>query len=325
MSAYYMGVDLGGTKSHALIADETGRALSLGKAGPGNHESVGYEQMTQVLQDITGQALAGAGIDRQDICAVGYGIAGYDWTSELKSMMGAIDQLELNCPMKVVNDALIGLAAGAEAGWGVALVSGTGCNCWGWDDQRHTGRVTGYGSSMGEGAGASELVENAVKAVSLHWSRRGKPTGITQAIIDLCGARDQDDLVEGLCTFRYFVDASFAPHIFQLAETGDEVAGDLIRCAGEQLGSLAVGVIHQLSIESLAFDVVLVGSMFDGGERLVNPIRQQVQEVAFKARLVRLDVPPVIGGVLLGMDQLGQRPAGARERLIETTRALLQK
>jgi N-acetylglucosamine kinase-like BadF-type ATPase len=66
MSAYYMGVDLGGTKSHALIADETGRALALGKAGPGNHESVGYEQMTQVLQDITGQALAGAGIDRPD-------------------------------------------------------------------------------------------------------------------------------------------------------------------------------------------------------------------------------------------------------------------
>ena len=32
--AYFLGIDIGGTKSHALIADEEGRAVGFGQAGP---------------------------------------------------------------------------------------------------------------------------------------------------------------------------------------------------------------------------------------------------------------------------------------------------
>ena len=224
----------------------------------------------------------------------------------------------------MVNDALIGLAAGAEAGWGLAVVSGTGCNCWGWDEQRQVGHVTGFGMTMAEAAGAGELVAKAVQAVSLDWSRRGKPTAISQAMIELCDARDLDDLIEGLCTFRYFVDAPFAPRIFELAEAGDEVAGDLIRWAGEQLGSLALGVIRQLQFEGKAAEIVLVGSMFEGGDRLIDPLRQVVHAVTPHAQLIRLQVPPVVGGVLLGMEKVGARKGDTRRTLIETARKLFR-
>jgi N-acetylglucosamine kinase-like BadF-type ATPase len=324
MAGYYLGVDLGGTKSHALIADEQGRALALGKAGPGNHEVVGYEEMARVLGDITDQALSMAGINRKTLRAAGFGIAGYDWPGELEAMQAAVGTLDLGCPYELVNDALIGLLAGAEAGWGVAVVAGTGCNCWGRDEQHCYGHVTGYGPAMAEGVGAGDLVARAVQAVSLAWSRRGKPTAITQAMIDLCGARDPDDLIEGLCTFRYFVDAPFAPRIFQLAEEGDEVAGDLIRWAGEQLGSLAVGVIRQLGFEERAFDVVLAGRLFDGGICLIEPLSAVIQAQAPDARFVRLEAPPVVGGVLLGMDQVGGWLPGSRERVIATTRLIIQ-
>ena len=324
MSDYYLGIDLGGTKSHALIADESGNALSLGIAGPGNHETVGYEQMTQVLLDITGQALAGAGIDRKQLHGSGFGIAGLDWDSELPAMQAAIAPLNLNCPLELVNDAVIGLVAGAKAGWGVAVVAGTGCNCVGRDEDHKIGRMTGYGDTMAEAAGAGELVAKAVQAVSLAWSRRGKPTAISQTMIELCSARDLDDLIEGLCTFRYFVDAPFAPRIFDLAEAGDEVAGDLIRWAGEQLGSLALGVIRQLGFEDKVFEIVLVGRMFEGGARLIDPLGQVVQAVAPKARLIRLEVPPVVGGVLLGMEKVGARKDDTHRRLIETARVLFQ-
>ena len=156
MSEYYLGIDLGGTKSHALIADERGQAMGLGKAGPGNHETVGYEEMSRVLLEITNQALTEAAIERSQVRAAGFGIAGYDWESELPAMQAAIDSLGLECPLELVNDALIGLAAGAEKGWGIAVVAGTGCNCWGWDEQRRIGRVTGYGPAMAEGAGAGD-------------------------------------------------------------------------------------------------------------------------------------------------------------------------
>ena len=54
---YFLGIDIGGTKSHALIADETGRAVGFGQGGPGNHEVVGYEGLEAMLQHVTHQAL----------------------------------------------------------------------------------------------------------------------------------------------------------------------------------------------------------------------------------------------------------------------------
>jgi N-acetylglucosamine kinase-like BadF-type ATPase len=324
VSPYFLGIDLGGTKSHALIADEGGKALGFGKAGPGNHETVGFEEMSRVLVEITDRALAEAGIERREIQAAGFGIAGYDWGSQLPAMQAAIEPLGLECPLEVVNDALIGLAAGTEQGWGVAVVAGTGCNCWGWDERHRIGRVTGCGPSMAEGVGAGDLVAMAVQAVSLAWSRRGKPTAISQAMIEQVGAGDLADLIEGLCTFRYFVDAPFAPRLFELAENGDQVAGELIKQAGEALGDLAVGVIRQLGFESRAFEVVLVGSLFDGGARLVEPLGQVIQAEAPRARLVRLAAPPVVGGVLLAMDKVGKRLPDTRPRLIATTRELFQ-
>jgi hypothetical protein len=64
-------------------------------------------------------------------------------------------------------------------------------------------------------------------------------------------------------------------------------------------------VIRQLEFENLAFDVVLTGSMFEGGAMLIEPMRETIHKLAPKARLVRLMVPPVLGAVMLGMEAGG--------------------
>ena len=58
MTRYYLGVDIGATKSHGVIADENGRAVGFGAAGPGNHEVVGYDGL------IAASAHARAGVGR---------------------------------------------------------------------------------------------------------------------------------------------------------------------------------------------------------------------------------------------------------------------
>ncbi len=101
------------------------------------------------------------------------------------------------------------------------------------------------------------------------------------------------------------------------------MAQDLIRWCGRELGSLAKGVIRQLGFEDEEFDVVLAGSLYDGGPMLIEAMRGAIQEVALGARLVRLEVPPVVGGVLLGMEQTGPVVPGVRETLIESTSTYL--
>ena len=84
-----------------------------------------------------------------------------------------------------------------------------------------------------------------------------------------------------------------------------------------------VGVVRQLGFEALSFEVVQVGSMHNGGPRLLDPMAETVHAVAPGARFVRLTAPPVVGAVLLGMEQGGLDAQALRPALIESTCRLL--
>jgi len=317
---YYLGADLGATKTHTLIVDETGRALGFGESGPGNHESVGYDGMFQSMQDGMEQALRAAGLKKEDLSGAGFGVAGYDWSSENEPTAAVVDRLELQAPYKFVNDAVLGLLAGSEEGWGVVVVSGTGSNCRGWDrEHKREGRVTGHGVLMGEGAGGSELMHRCMQIIGYSWTKRLPKTALADAIITHVGAKDLEDLMRGYTTYEYQVGAEAARIVFRVAEEGDEVARDLLRWGGTELGEMANAVIRQLEFENLAFDVVMTGSMFEGGARLIEPMRETIHKLASRARLVRLRLPPVIGAVMLGMeaDSLKVTP-GIRQTINET-------
>lgn len=320
---YFLGADLGGTKTHLVIADETGRVLGFGESGPANHQSVGYGGMFQALEAALSQASSGAGVKVGALRSAVFGVAGYDWPSQKPAMVETIDRLGLKAPFTIVNDAIAGLVAGSEAGWGVSVVSGTGCNCRGWD-RRHNreGRVTGFGTLVGEAAGATELIYRAMQLIAFAWTQRGPATTLSDAFVAAAGARDVEDLLEGYTTGRYQIRGETAPVIFQHAEDGDGVAAGLVDWAGVELGEMAAAVIRQLGIEAAAFDVVLAGSMFEGGPRLIEPMRRTIHRTAPRARLVRLTVPAVAGAVVLAMMEAGLEPgAGLRGVLAESLRA----
>ena len=325
MTHYYLGVDVGSSRTRALIADERGRVCGFGEAGAGNHESVGYDGLSAALHIATGQALSQSGLSIDHMTGAGFGVSGFDWPSEREPMLREIGKLGLNAPIALVNDALIGLVAGAPEGWGVALVAGTGCNCWGRDRHHNIGRMTGMGWTAGEAAGATELVEEAVRRIARAWTQRSPATRLTEAFLKSTGAVSAQDFLEGLSQDRYAVNASVAPVVFGVAAEGDVVAREVIDWAGRELGSLAIGVIRQLGFESMPFDVIMVGSLFDGGSRLIDPMQSAIRQVAPRARFVRLSVPPVVGGVLLAVEQTRQDPAAIRLALIQSVSQFVER
>lgn len=322
MPSYYLGVDIGGTKSHALISDEAGNALGFGYYGPGNHEEVGYDGLRIALLNITEHALLMAGLTTDQISAAGFGVAGYDWPSERQPTLDAIQSIGLTAPVEAVNDTIIGLLAGASQGWGVAVVAGTGTNCWGWDESHNVGRVTGVG--YGEHGGAGSLIDRALAAVAHEWTKRGPVTLLTPEFLRLTGAADIPSLIEGLEMGEYYIGSEFAPLVYQVARKGDAVASSIIQWAGSELGHTAVAVIRQLGIQAKEFEVVLVGSLYEMGEMLITPMRQVITAEAPAAQLVRLSSPPVVGGVLLAMELASVNPRYLREHLIESTCQLIK-
>ena len=321
MTKYFMGYDIGGTHSRALVADERGRAIGLGQTGAGSYEVVGWDGLRDALNSVTGAALDAAGIGIEDVAGVGFGIAGYDWPGERARHLQAIDTLGFRAPFTLVNDAMLGLVAGAEAGWGLAIVAGTGANCWGRDRDGRLGHATGGAARLGEYGGADTLVPEAVRAVSRAFTKRGPATALTAAFVEYAGADGVEDLLEGICLTRYAIGTDAAPIIFGAADDGDAVAQGLIRWAGRELGSLVTGVARQLDFEREAFEVVQIGSLFSASSPLGETMLAVLHQAAPGARLTRLQVPPMVGGVLLGMERAGLDAGSARGQLGRTVGA----
>lgn len=326
MTHYFLGVDAGGTKTHALIVSESGEALGFGRGGPGNWESIGLDGLTQVLDAAVSGALNMAGLTAKQVAGAGLGLAGYDWPSQRKMILGAIQPLGLDCPLEIVNDATLGIFAGTSAGWGVSIVSGTGCNCRGrGKDLRSEGRMVGGGSHWsGEYAGGGDLVARAMRAITFEWNKRGPVTALSPAFLEISGAKSLDELVEGVYVGRFEFDPRYVFKVFEVAAQGDPAALDVLRWAGRELGEMACGVIRQLGLENEPVEAVLIGSLYNGHPLMTESLKETVKTAAPAAQFVRFEKPPVIGAALLGLEQvLGAEAYLLREKVIETTSSFI--
>ena len=317
---YFLGVDVGNSKTHALIAALNGEIAGFAEIGCGSYEVLGPEGYASALRQDTDLALADAGISQAEIAGMGFGIAGYDWPSERALHAEGIEALEIPAPYAFVNDVEIGIYAGTEAGWGIAVDAGTGNNVRGRDANGRTGRITGNSVRFGEFGGGSELIWRAMLAVTYAWTQRGPQTALTQAFLDETGVNSANELIEGLAMGRIQPSPALAQAVFQVAAAGDPIALEVINWSAQELAESTKAVIRQLDLQDQAFEVVLIGSLFNAGEAYLAPYRESVLAFAPSAKLVRLTVPPVVGAVLLAAEAAGIKPGIIRERLIQSSK-----
>lgn len=321
---YFLGVDVGSSKTHAIIADESGRCIGFGKSFGGNHQTVGYDRLQHVLIESFEQAMQMSAVDPARIAGAGFGVAGYDFPSDREAHLNTISALGLSCPFEVVNDGVPGLLAGATRGVGVNVTAGSGVNCRGRGRDGREGRIVGNGSEFGEHGGAFEIVQRGLHMVNYAWIKRIPPTALTPIYLRAAGAKDELDLMEIVSNGKYELDPFLAVEVVEAAWAGDPAAVEVIRWAGEELGWLAVSVARQIGMENEAVEIIQSGSIFDTGKILTKPMREVVLRHCPRARISRLDGPPVVGAVLLGMEQAGFDGYSVRGYLVKTAKELIK-
>ena len=317
---FFLGIDVGSSKTHALIVDETGQWVGFGKAGGGNHQGVGYDGFFNVIEESFNGALQMSGVDKAQIAGAGFGVAGCDFPSDVKPHLEVISKLGLTCPVEVVNDGVNGLLAGATRGIGVNVTAGSSNNARGRNKDGKEGRIVGNGAPFGELGGGIEIVQHGLQKVNHAWIKRIAPTNLTQIYLDATGAKNEIDLMEGLSNEQYHLFPFLALKIMQAAREGDAAAQDVIRCAGEELGWLAVAVARQIEMEQEVLEVIQSGSVFEAGDIITGPMKKIVLEYCPKAKLKRLDCPPVVGAVILGMEQAGFDGYAVRDHMVQTAK-----
>jgi N-acetylglucosamine kinase-like BadF-type ATPase len=321
---YFLGIDVGSSKTHALVAEETGRCIGFGKAGGGNPQSVGYEGLINVLQKSFEGARQISGVEKDQVAGAGFGVAGYDFPTDREGHLKAIASLGLSCPVEVVNDGANGLISGTSQGIGVNVTAGSSNNCRGRGRNGQEGRIVGNGPTFGEFGGAYEIVYRAMQLVNYAWIKRIPPTALTKVFLDATGAQDEMDLMEGLSYDRYHLFPFIAVEVINTARAGDPAALDVMQWAGEELGWLAIAVARQIEMENEEVEVVQSGTIFEAGELITRPMQDIVIKHVPKARLIRLEGPPVVGPLMLGMQMAGLNPYPLRRKLIESAKQLVK-
>lgn len=321
---YFLGIDVGSSKTHALIVDETGRSVGFGGTGGGNHQNAGYEWLTHVLQESFARAREMSGVDAADVTGAGFGVAGCDFPSDREPHLQAIASLGLSCPVQVVNDGVNGLLAGATRGIGVNVTAGSSVNCCGRGRNGKEGRIVGNGAEFGEYGGGIEITAKALQMVNYAWIKRIPPTALTKIFLEATGAKNEMNLVEGFSKEQYHLFPFIAVQVIKAAQDGDAAAREIMRWAGQELGWLTVSVARQIEMEKDEVEIIQSGSVFEAGEVIMNPMREIVIKHLPKAKLIRLDGPPVVGAVILGMEQVGFDGYAVRARMIQTAKEIVK-
>jgi len=327
-----LGVDGGGTKTHALLADEGGRVLAVSVGGPSNWEVVGVGGTGAVLRVVVAQALEAAGLDLGAVQASAFGLAGVDWPSDVGRLAFAIDPLALGGPHEVVNDSVVALRAGASRPWGVVVIAGTGSVAAGRNPAGEIYRTLGLGALYGDFGSANDVSAEAVRAVANAHTGRGP---VTQLIERLCehfevssaaevlervsrrdhGGRIEDEI------------ENVASIVVVAADAGDLIARDILERAGAGLGESALLVARRLHMLDIEFEVVLSGGLVSGASRFVSdPLEVAVRREAPRASFVHLDTLPAVGAALMALELAGvAADADVRERLAASAREALLK
>ncbi|HEY3970026.1 MAG TPA: BadF/BadG/BcrA/BcrD ATPase family protein [Solirubrobacteraceae bacterium] len=302
---FVMGVDGGATKTLAAVLDLQEQTLHLGHGGSSNPDAVGATAATNSLVRATDEAIARAGIEREQLDAAVLAIAGTDTDA-------VTAHVRERCPATwlVVNDVVGAWAAATEAHPGVGVISGTGSNVLGIGPDGRAWRAGGWGHVLGDEGSGYWLAVQSIKAALADREASGPRTDLSAAAIDFFGVRS----IEALATLVYAKPlskgeiAAFAIETARVAYAGDEVAVGLYARAAKELAGQIAAVIEQTGLAG-EFPVGLIGSAFKAGELFVAPLSGAIHELAPQARVAVVEMAPVGGCVLLAALAGGRREA----------------
>ncbi|PZS02950.1 MAG: hypothetical protein DLM56_10580 [Pseudonocardiales bacterium] len=270
-AALVIGVDAGGTRVRALVADVAGTRLGTGLAGAANPVSQGRERAVAAIADAVTAALSTVD-DPGRVAAMVVGLAGAETVADdlADAVRSAVVDIGPQVRTELRSDIEVAFAAGTSELDGVLVLAGTGAVVAEVREGRLRRRLDGHGWLLGDDGSAMWLGREVVRAALADLERRGPPTVLTapvclalQVPAPLCSASEpgSEPAVVAILRAVYasppIALARLAPLASTMAAAGDRVASELIIRAA----ALLLDEVSMLRAATSTAEVVLAGSV----------------------------------------------------------------
>jgi glucosamine kinase len=304
--AFYLALDVGGTKTEYVLADET-RELARVRGGTIKRMRTDATTATQNLDKALSELTALTGVSMKSIACSCVGAAGITVALVTNWIREAFAQRVGGC-LILVGDVEIALDAAFFGGPGVLVMAGTGSNVAG---RTTTGDLTtagGWGPALADQASGNRIGHQALRDTFLAIDE-GHTTTLLPAILELWQLSDLDSLIGYANQIPAPDFTRLAPLVVKCAAEGDGVAQTVLRREAEDLAHLARLVIERLrrahsdsdshSHSNARFDwlpsLAFTGSILEH----VAPIREGIIQ-ALRRDLPSLRVLPGVVDPILG-------------------------
>ncbi|MBV9926503.1 MAG: hypothetical protein JOZ96_15900 [Acidobacteria bacterium] len=286
-----LGVDGGGSKTRAVVADGEGNVLGEGRAGPSNPLRVGVGEAVGAIRDAFDKACAEAGVRRVEIAAAEVGLAGVKRADIRERMRAGVLELGVK-RVEVVTDADIALYGATGGAPGLVIIAGTGSICCGINARGRRACAGGWGPVVGDEGSGSWIARRALQSVARATDGRARRTSLVEAACDYFNVTRADDLstavyAPNMTNTRI---AGFGGRVVEAAKRRDVVARAIVEEAGRELALAAAAVIRKLKMERERFQVAYVGGIFGAGPLILDSLTEELARVARRAFLA----PPVL-------------------------------
>jgi N-acetylglucosamine kinase-like BadF-type ATPase len=299
---YNLGIDQGGTKTVAIVADDEGHILGRGFGAGACHFFDGLPKAMAAVETAVQGALAQAGLALRDLHAVSAGMAGANWPDEIAALEAGLRKLIAIDNVRVCNDCLIALRGGTASPRCAVICAGTGLNV--------ATRLTAaphfvYNNYIEDtDQGAKALGGRALRAVFFSEIGALPPTTLTETALSFFGLESVQSLLLAYqrSQLRQPIQ-SFSPFLFAAAEKSDRVALDVIYQFALSITRYPIAAIQKHGAHREEIDLVLSGGLFKAKcTLLAETIAAEIHRVAPAVRVIPAEYEPVVGALLQVLD-----------------------
>ena len=296
MSEYILGIDAGGTKTHGCLVDTSGKILATATSTGANWESVGWVGAETVLREVVSTLLTDAAVDRKEVSAATFALAGIDWPADADLFFDFSDSLKFKKPGLFINDGLASLYAGKSDGLGIVSIAGTGGKTVGNDGVRS---VQTMGMSIGEGAGAGQVFSLTLDALARQYHRGEGVSALAEIVLSFTKQQSLADFFHAYARNGLLLSESIAPMIFQLASFGDSDAVEIVATVANQHAIDVITIIEKLDFKVSVIDVIKSGGLHVAENQIFDQaFTAGLAPVANRVSVKTLKISPAFGSVV---------------------------
>src|SRR5208283_4266980 len=255
---FVVGVDGGGSKTVALIADERGRIYGRGESGPSNYHNIGANAAGRAIKKAVKEAQTQAGLIDKVLLTSVVALAAIDCTNDKKIAQRFVQKTKIARKNFVVHDSIAALYASTRGEPGVIVISGTGCVAAGINRHGQYARAGGWGYLIDDEGSAYDIGRKGLNYAFKSLDGRVPDTKLVAIFKRFFGVKNLEDALERIysgLTVREI--AHLAPLVSKAAHT-DKVSRQIVNTAGVELAKLVCAVSRQLRMTNERFTVSIV-------------------------------------------------------------------